>query len=649
MRRKLQKLRGIWTVTERDLELVHAQYLVFVKQIPLLYFILAVNTLAVVYSVAGIGPTALTVYFPAGLVVICAVRGYLWWRRGDQHVTPALALRRMRTTTFFAALLAALFTIWGFIVYGYCDEMTKDPVVFFLGMTMISCTFGLTCLLPAALIVSVIGVAPYSSFFFFADHGRFRAMAVNLALVGLGLVLTILRNYRQFAHFVASQRELVDKHAETARLAEENDRLANLDALTGLPNRRRFIARLTQLCEDAQAGEVAMAFVDLDGFKNVNDDFGHEVGDKLILHAATAFAERVPSGGLLARLGGDEFAALISGPQAQTQMLAFGAAIRAGLKRAVPIGARAVRVGASVGVAAAGGCDAHELLRRADVAMYQVKASGKGGVLLYAPEHDLDRRRQTLLNDEIRAGLARGEFEVHYQPIFDARTRKPTSAEALLRWPRRPGGPLGPDVFIPAAEAESLIDALGMFALRRACEDFSGVEGLSVGVNVSPAQFGDSEFESKVAAILADTGFPAARLSLELTEGYLIDNPDRAAEAIANLKAMGISVVLDDFGAGYTSIAYLQKYGFSAIKIDRSLASRIAVDDKARVLVTGVVYLANGLDMRVTAEGVETEEQAQLLRLAGCHDLQGFLYSRPKPLRELVADHLTPERLPSVG
>jgi EAL domain-containing protein (putative c-di-GMP-specific phosphodiesterase class I) len=251
----------------------------------------------------------------------------------------------------------------------------------------------------------------------------------------------------------------------------------------------------------------------------------------------------------------------------------------------------------------------------------------------------------TLLNDEIRAGLGAAEFEVYYQPIVDARSHLVTSVEALLRWPRRPGGPLGPDVFIPVAEAEGLIDALGMFALRRACEDLLAFDAVALSVNISPAQFHDPEFEGKVAAILAETGFAARRLSLEVTEGYLIDNPERAAEVIAALKALGASVVLDDFGSGYTSIAYLQKYGFSAIKIDRSLSSRIGVDAKARVLVTGVVYLANGLDMPVTAEGVETEDQARLLRLAGCQNLQGFRYSRPKPIRDLIAEDLLPWRI----
>jgi diguanylate cyclase (GGDEF)-like protein len=633
----LKTLKHLFTISGEDPELAHAQFRVFAKQIPLLYFILSVNALAIIYTFAGFGHRWLTAYLPGFLVAFCVARGWMWWKRADQSISAALALRKMRSTAWLAVGIAILFSLWGFALYSFGDLSAKAQIVFFLALTMISCTFCLTQLRPAALSVAAIGVGPYSVYFFFADHGQFRAIALNLALVAIGVVATVLRNSRDFARLVASQRDLVAKHEETLRLSDDNFRLANQDPLTRLANRRAFIVKLKGLSETT--GEVAMAFIDLDGFKNVNDDYGHEVGDALIAIVAEALAARLPEGALLARLGGDEFAAVDSGPQAQTRMLTFADAVRERLSKPIVIGERAVRVGASIGVAAAATveCDGPELMRRADVAMYHVKANGKLGVRLYTSELDAERRLQSSLNDEIRRGLECDEFEMHYQPIVDARTRAITSVEALLRWPRRPGGPLGPDTFIPAAEAEGLIDALGMFALRRACRDFRDLDGIAVSVNVSPAQFRDPEFEAHVAAILVETGFPVARLALEVTEGYLIDNPQRAAAVIDALKQMGASVVLDDFGSGYTSIAYLKKYGFSAIKIDRTLSSRIGIDEKARVLVTGVVYLANGLNMPVTAEGVETDEQAQLLRLAGCQNLQGYRFYRPKPIADLLA------------
>ncbi len=498
-----------------DPERVQAQYAIFAKQIPMLYFILSLNTLAMIYTFARFGHPWLTTRAPLVLVVFSAWRGFTWLRRGAREVEVKAALASMRMTVALGSTVAALFVLWGLTLYGFGDAAAKGQVVFFLGLTMIACVFCLTYLLPAALSVAAIGVVPTSLYFFFADDGQFRAAAVILALVALGLAKTIRRNHDQFVSLIDSQRALIAKHAETQRLADENSRLANMDSLTGLPNRRRFIARLVELFEDPTAGLIGMCFLDLDGFKNVNDDFGHEVGDRLIVHVAEAFAQKLPAGALLARLGGDEFAVLLAGPEAQAAMMEFGAAVRDGLQKPVSVGLRLVNVGASLGVAAAaaGRCDAHELMRRADVAMYQVKANGKGGVLLYEPGLDIDRRRLTHLSDEMRAGLARGEFELFYQPIVDARTHEITSLEALLRWPRRPAGPLGPDVFIAVAETAGLIDALGLFALRRACEDCGGFESVKVSVNISPAQFRDPDFEAKVAAILSETDFPAARLS----------------------------------------------------------------------------------------------------------------------------------------
>ncbi len=428
--------------------------------------------------------------------------------------------------------------------------------------------------------------------------------------------------------------------AETRRLSDENYRLLNEDSLTGLANRHAFIAKLGDALnvERGSRESVAIVLVDMDGFKDVNGDFGHDVGDQLITKIAVLFHEMLPPNGRLARVGGDEFAALLCGPDAEAQGVAFTEAIGERLSQPFRIGDRVLKVRASMGRASAkvGECDERELLRQADVAMYFVKKNGTSGAQAYTLDLEQARRRRHSLGDEIRDGLRDREFEVFYQPIVDARSKAISSVEALLRWPRRPSGAIGPDQFIPAAELSGLIHPLGLFVLRRACEDVFPHAAVNLSVNVSPAQFHDPDFEKRVEEILAETKFPANRLNLELTEGYLVDNPQRAASAIAALKALGVSMVLDDFGSGYTSIAYLQQYGFGGIKIDRSLASRIAFDPKARVLVTGVVYLANGLDMPVTAEGVETAEQERLLRLVGCQTLQGYRFSRPKPIHELL-------------
>lgn len=631
-----------------DAELVRAQFRAFAKQIPLLYFILVVNTMAVVFAYGDFGHPVIGFYMPAALCLFCLVRGVTWWRIGGAEVPDEVAIFHMKRTNRLAFLLAVAFTIWGMTLFSFGDAYAQSQVVFFLALTMISCTFCLMHLRSAVFSVSLVGVVPFSVFFFFADHGHFRAAAVNLALVSVGMI-AILRVYnRDFANLVASRRSLLEKQAETQRLSDENLRLANLDSLSGLPNRRALMSRLADAhgVANGSNGATAVAFVDLDGFKDVNDTYGHETGDTLIRMVAADFERLLPEGAVLARLGGDEFAALIAGPEAERQAQAFGLEAVKFLEQPIRIGERTIQVGASVGVscAAAGECDAQELFRRADTAMYHVKANGKAGVKIYAAELDAERQSRHELEDQIRRGLRDGEFEILYQPIVDSATKGVVAAEALLRWPRRFEGAIGPDLFIPVAETSGLINPLGLFVLRRACLDFLTIENVKLSVNVSPAQFRDPEFEAKVAAILAETRFPPERLELELTEGYLIDHPHRAMTAISSLKRMGVSVALDDFGTGYTSIAYLQQYGFDRIKIDRSIAGRITTDKKAGVLVAGAVYLANGLDMAVTAEGVETKEQAAMLRMAGCQCLQGFWYSGPKALQELLACDLADPR-----
>jgi diguanylate cyclase (GGDEF)-like protein len=572
------------------------------------------------------------------------LRGLTWWRIGRSEVPDDVAIQHMRRTNRLAFFLAVVFTVWGMALFSYGDAYAQSQIVFFLALSMIGCTFCLMHLRSAVLSVTLVGVVPFSIFFSFADHGHFRPAAVNLALVAIGMIAILMTHNRDFANLVASRRSLLEKQAETQHLSDENLRLANLDSLSGLPNRRALMSRLGEIHAPGRESDAvtAIVFVDLDGFKDVNDTYGHETGDKLIKILSTQFERLLPEGAILARLGGDEFASLISARNAEELAQTFATCVTDFLKQPIRIGERAIQVGASIGVACAlpGECNAQELFRRADTAMYDVKANGKAGVTMYAPELDAERQRQQDLEMEIRQGLHQGEFEVYYQPIVDAATKAIVSVEALLRWPRRPQGTIGPDQFIPVAETSGLIHPLGLFVLRRACEDFLDIDGLKLSVNVSPAQFRDPEFELKVATILSETAFPAARLELELTEGYLIDHPQRAMTAISSLKRMGVSVALDDFGTGYTSIAYLQQYGFDRIKIDKSLAGQIATDKKAGVLVAGAIYLATGLDMAVTAEGVETEEQAAMLRLAGCQCLQGFWYSAPKSLPDLLAQDL---------
>jgi len=415
--------------------------------------------------------------------------------------------------------------------------------------------------------------------------------------------------------------------------------IARTDWLSHLPNRRALIEALDQVSLRGDIDVKSVVFIDLDGFKDVNDIYGHSVGDDLIVAIAKNLSARVPPGGMLARMGGDEFAMTIGGDRAEAQASEFAESVLEYLKSPIRVGQRTIHIGASIGIASGTliECTSSELFRRADIAMYHAKITGKGRITQYDAELNSARERQLAIEDQIRSGLARDEFDVWYQPIVDARSQKMTSVEALVRWPRRPEGELGPDTFIAIAETSGLIDRLGQFVLHRACQDLEPFRELKLSVNISPAQFRDPEFEDKVANVLEKTRFPANRLQLEVTETYVLENPERARTAIANLKALGTAVALDDFGTGYSSIGYLRRFNFDTIKIDKSLAGLVDNDEQAAALVSGTVRIATALGMAVVAEGVENEKQMKLLRLAGCDQLQGFWFSQPMPIEAIIA------------
>jgi predicted signal transduction protein with EAL and GGDEF domain len=337
-------------------------------------------------------------------------------------------------------------------------------------------------------------------------------------------------------------------------------------------------------------------------------------------------------------MGGDEFAMTISGPWAEEKADDFAAKALEALNAPLKVSKRTIHIGASIGIASGTllTSSSSELFRRADIAMYHSKSTGKGRVTHYDAELNSARERQLMIENDIRSGLDCDEFDVWYQPIVDARSLAMIGVEALVRWPRRPGGELKPDEFISIAETSGLIYALGQFVLRRACSDLEPFSDLKLSVNISPAQFRDPEFEDKVASALDSTRFPAARLQLEVTETYVLENPERAHSAVTNLKALGTAVALDDFGTGYSSIGYLRRFHFETIKIDKSLAGLVDDDEQASALVSGTIRIASALGMLVVAEGVENEKQVKLLRLAGCDQLQGYFFSEPMPLEHIL-------------
>ena len=417
--------------------------------------------------------------------------------------------------------------------------------------------------------------------------------------------------------------------------------LGMTDSLSGLPNRRALHAEIQTYV--ARKQEIAVALIDLDGFKMVNDLYGHAVGDKLIRECATILEEVCGEETQPFRLGGDEFALYMSGPLCGTILEGVCRSLLERLVHPIPIDDRRIAVGASVGLSSSNGKDglaSSELLRRADVSMYVSKRGGKMRCTWYKPDFDRNLEALRDLDSEMRAALLKEEFKVHYQPLVDAQSGKVVAVESLIRWNRPDGKPIGPNVFIPVAEESGLINAIGLFVLRQSCTDALDWNGIKLSVNISAAQLRNPEFPIHLGQILEETGFEPERLELEITETCLVLDPVVAERSLDVIRGFGVNVVLDDFGTGYASIGFLRQFRFQKLKLDRSLVVDSADDESSRAMMLSSISMAQALKMGVTAEGVETEAQADLVRAAGCDQIQGWLYFKAMP-KEEIAQHLS--------
>ncbi|MBX4962041.1 putative bifunctional diguanylate cyclase/phosphodiesterase [Rhizobium binae] len=412
------------------------------------------------------------------------------------------------------------------------------------------------------------------------------------------------------------------------------------DRLSGLSNRDGLGLAVDRFVAEARQSErnVLLLYLDLDGFKEVNDSYGHGTGDQLIRAVAAGLKVLIPQGAVLARIGGDEFAIAFLSDGENAAALQLSEQILDFLVDPLEIGRRVVVVGASIGIAMspAGTIEREELVRRSDLAMYKAKEAGRARMTLYDPSMDADREQRNALELDLRNAIESGDLTLAYQPLVDATTQALTGVEALVRWNRPGHGPVSPEVFIPIAETSGLIESLGLFVLRKACETAKQWPELNVSVNVSPGQFRNPAFTDYVRYVLKQTEIEASRITLEITEGYMIQNPQRTRQSIERLKGLGVKVALDDFGSGFSSIGYLRQFGFDRIKIDRSLVMGVNEDKRQREMLQATVALARSLDIPVTAEGIETEGQAVAMRLFGCDCLQGYLFGKP-----MVAERIT--------
>ena len=437
---------------------------------------------------------------------------------------------------------------------------------------------------------------------------------------------------------------------EQLRAADRIAHLASHDPLTNLVNRSELPQRLGDALDEAakeKGRQVAVLCLDLDGFKGVNDTLGHPAGDTLLQAVSGRLRNLVRSGDTVARLGGDEFVCVLSGLKTREAVAECAQRIVAALSTPYDLGGHEVAIGASVGIAIApvDGADPETLLRHADVALYRAKTEGKGTFVFFGPDMERLIRERRELEADLRSGIARAEFELHYQPLVDMDSRAVIGCEALMRWQHPTRGLVMPNDFIPIAEDNGTIVQLGDWALRTACRDAaSWPTPIRVAVNVSPLQFRNNSLVGTVISALAQSGLEPDRLELEITEAVLLKDSEETLATLTKLRALGVRIVMDDFGTGYSSLSYLRAFPFDKIKIDRSFVKECESRDDNRAIIRAVTDLANGLGISTTIEGVETEEQLKAVRSRGCSEAQGYLFGKAIPPAELMAALMAAQR-----
>ncbi|SFP53675.1 diguanylate cyclase (GGDEF) domain-containing protein [Bradyrhizobium sp. Ghvi] len=635
-----------------DPDLTRAQFDAFSKQIPLLYCILISNTIAVAYTYFNVAPDWLTMIVPSVLTLLAALRTFWWLRQRHLVRSDADILRNLRATNWMTLPIGAGFTAWSFALYPYGDPFAKSQVAFYMAVTVIGCIFSLMHLRSAALIVTLVVDVPYVLFFWATGEPTLKGIAINNLLVSGAMVTVLFIYYRDFADLVASRKSLLAQQAATQALSDENFRLANLDALTELPNRRRFFAELSSAFTDAERRHVrvAVGIIDLDGFKPINDNYGHSIGDRVLIEAGRRIRDVCEGFGPqrveFARLGGDEFGLVVCGDPEDADLLRLGERIGEQVRLPYQLDTAHTGLSCSIGFALypRSATTAETLYECADYSLYHAKRHLRGRAVIFSSELEAEIRSRGVIENMLRTADFDAEMELVFQPIVDAMSEHTAGFEALARWQSPRLGWVSPADFIPAAERIGLIRTLTQALLVRALAAArTWPDHTRLSFNLSAHDICSPDGILPLIAIIDKSGVPPRRLDFEITETAVTFDFVRAQQSIAALKAMGCGISLDDFGTGYSSLSHVHRLPLNKIKVDRSFVADINENPVSHKIIKSLTGLCDDMEIACVVEGVETRAQLDSLRRLGCDFVQGYYFAKPMP-GAAIEDYLTKER-----
>lgn len=643
--RRLRDVGEIGTPFGRSL--IAERYKTLQSQVPLIYLIILTNFIGVHLSTG----TPLTPGLNAASLLFAVIVARLthWLRNRGATPSPGGMVKEMRKVLLVAVLLSTGTGAWCLDAFNHSNPDQANYVVLFASLTALGCAYGLGVFPIAARLPLLLIALPLAFRLIWAGGASHVVAGISLTLVTLLMLRLLGIQNRGFARIVHSRTEIAAER-ERARRAEREaldekskaKAIAETDFLTGLANRRAFIDSLEAAIDAASAGGegYALAMVDLDGFKPINDIFGHAAGDAILREVGRRLARAAGEGATVARMGGDEFALLLPGRDGEAAE-AFGTEICAELRRPIPIEDRELRVSACCGFTLHPSGERRcpsRLLIQGDTALYHAKSLGGGRAARFVPGMEDGHRRRSMIEKALQLPENRERIELVYQPIFDLRTGRVRAHEALARWTEDSLGEISPAEFMPIAEQLNIVDEIGLDLLHKAVrEAVCWPQDVRLSFNLSAVQLCSSGLAEGMLAILDGVGINPSRLQLEITETALLMDFEAARTNLALLRTAGARIILDDFGAGFASISYLREIQFDEIKLDGSLiASRDDPPTRQRLL-KGVIDLCASLGVPCIAEHIETEAQLDLLIEYGCASGQGYFLQRPVPAESVNA------------
>lgn len=622
--------------------LLRERYRALQRQIPLLYAIALVNFLGLHFASGE--PTIKLIQPITLLALFILVRLVYWVRMRGRMLAPERILVELKRTLFLAGLLSVAFGYSAISLYGQLPGSDRHLVILFASMAAVGCAYGLTSFPAAARLPLLLFALPFAARLVASGNAAHAGVGVSLGLMTLMILRLVNLHNEGFVQLVWSRSEVETEReraqrAEQAALAEKARvrQVADSDPLTGLANRRAFIAELdARLASRGPAPPFALALLDLDGFKPINDTFGHAAGDALLIAVAARLRREAGAGALVARIGGDEFALILPCGN-EAALIRAGERVCAALERPYRVERREFRISACCGLTllTPGSGGVATALSQGDAALYSGKQSGRGRVALFTPAIAEANRRRISIERALRHPNVSREFSLVFQPIFDLASGALRAFEALARWNHPILGAIAPGEFIPITEQINLVEQLSDGLLARACiEAAHWPAAVRLSFNLSAIQLCSASSAARLLAIAAEQGVEARRLQFEVTETAMLVDFGSARLNLERLRAAGARIVLDDFGAGFASISYLREIVFDAIKIDGALIAGAAESEAGARLLKGVLDLCASLRVPCVAEHIERPDQLDMLRALSCRDGQGFALSPPLPAAE---------------